>query len=101
MGIFEFATVAVVFGTLAGVIRIALLRGRTTVASSQMNELLQRMASLEAAVQRPLALPVPDERRVNDLEHRLQALETIVTGADELLERRLQESAQQKLLTSK
>ena len=95
----EVLIVAIVFGSITSIVLTALLRGRITLGSKQFRELSERVAALEAG--RPAALPAHDDSRTRELEQRLQAVETIVTGADELLERRLREAAEQKLLLTK
>lgn len=92
-GLWVFLIVAVLAGTLSSVAKSLFGRPRSRHAAHELNELRARLAELEGQVgERPL-LPPHTQKRVDNLEQRVQNLETIVTGADELLENRLREAA--------
>jgi len=92
-GLWVFLIIAVVFGTIGSVARAAISRGKASAAERELESLRVRVAELEAAHGDHPALPPHQEGRVDEIEQRLQSLETIVTGADELLEQRLREAA--------
>lgn len=96
-GLFVVIIVAIVFGTLGSVARAAINRGKASAADRELEALRTRVAELEAARGARPALPPHQESRVTEIEQRLQALETIVTGADELLEARLREVAREQV----
>ncbi len=92
-GLWVFLIVTVVFGSMTSVINTAIRRGKDKTGDRELEVLRGRLAQLEGQVEDQPALPPHEEKRVGDLEHRIQALETIVTGADELLEARLRDAA--------
>jgi len=93
-GLWGFLIVAVIFGTIASVVNTAINR-RGAADSKELTALRQRLAELETRVKERPQLPPHVEDEFKEVEQRVQALETIVTGADEQLERRLKEVAQQ------
>ena len=95
-GLWVFLIIAVVFGTIGSVARAAINRGKASAGERELETLRTRVAELEAAHGERPALPPHQEERVGEIEQRVQALETIVTGADELLEQRLREAARAK-----
>ena len=94
-GLWVFLTVAVIFGSLSSVIRAGLRRGGSRADARELADLRARVAELEGQVGTRPALPPHDIKRVGELESRIESLETIVTGADELLEKRLRDAARQ------
>jgi hypothetical protein len=96
-GLWVFLIIAVVFGTIGSVARAAINRGKASAAERELESLRTRLAALEAAHGKRPALPPHQENRVGEIEQRLQSLETIITGADELLEQRLREVARTQI----
>lgn len=96
-GLWGFLIVAVIFGTIASVARAAINRGKANAPARELEQLKTRIAELEAARAERPALPPHQEGRVGELEQRVQALETIVTGADEMLEERLRAVAKEEV----
>lgn len=94
-GLWVFLIVAVVFGSVSSVLRAAISRGKNTSGSGELYALRERVAELEAQQKKFVAMLPAHGSGQNDFEQRLQALETIVTAADERLEKSLREVAQQ------
>ncbi|MFH1809920.1 MAG: hypothetical protein ABIJ09_14340 [Pseudomonadota bacterium] len=92
-GLWVFLIVVVVFGSVSSVLRAALHRGQRTASERELESLRTRMAEIEGHLGLQQALPAPERQRGGELERRVEALETIVTGADELLEKRLREAS--------
>lgn len=95
-GIWVFLIVAVVFGSITSVVQTALRRGQAGQTQRELEVLRGRIAQLEGRGDTRAALP-SHEAYVRELERRVEALETIVTGADHALEDRLREAAVQHL----
>ena len=95
-GFWIFLIVAVVFGSATSIVQTLLRRGQAGDTSRELEVLRGRVAQLEGGGGAHRALP-SHEAYVRELERRVEALETIVTGADRVLEDRLREAAVEHL----
>lgn len=90
----NFLIVAVIFGTLSSVLNSLIRRKHSREDHELVEGLQKKIQLLETKLGDLPALPPHEQRRVGDIENRIQALETIITDADEALEKRFHDAAQ-------
>ncbi len=91
----NFLIVAVVFGTLSSILNNLIRRKHSQQDHALVEGLQDKISQLESKLAALPALPAHEQQRVGDIEGRVQALETIITKADEALEQRFHDAAKQ------
>lgn len=94
MTMWMFLAIAVTVSAAMGVLREAILgRGRRRDTETGLTDLRSRLDMLESRSRETPLLAAPESARMEELEQRIRTLETIITQADELLEKQFHAAA--------